>query len=167
MQSLVTGMRVERGFTLIEILVVVTIIGITLGFALLAFGDFGADRRAIVNAEQFSTYLKLVQHQAILANNTLGVNLDKTGYSTYRFNQNNWQLMPKKSIFHFRAFPSNMMVSLRTRTKTKLKAPALIIDSSGNMTEFVAHFGTEQKPELRILVGQYDGQIKTERPKTP
>ncbi len=50
MLRLVIGMQNRaradlNGFTLIEILVVIVIVGITLSFALLAFGDFGSERR--------------------------------------------------------------------------------------------------------------------------
>ncbi|MFA5959218.1 MAG: type II secretion system minor pseudopilin GspH [Tatlockia sp.] len=140
-----------KGFTLIEILVVVLIIGITLGFTLLCFGDFGAGRRAVVNAEQFSSYLKLLQLQAILENNALGITFDKNGYHTHRLNQEKWQPMPAKGMFHERHFPENIVVTVRQSKNT----PQIIINASGEISSFLVDFGTVKTPNLaRLAVKQ-------------
>jgi len=157
----------QRGFTLIEILVVVAIIGITVGFAMLAFGDFGASRRAVVSAEQFSSYVKLVQQQAILETNTLGINLNQDGYGTYRFVGGSWQQMSMKSIFHWRSFPKNVVANFRqTSSKNKFKNPDIIISPSGDMNEFIVDFGTASNAQIVSLVGTSDGQIIIQQPKS-
>ena len=142
-------MPAERGFTLIEILVVVVIIGTTLGFAMLAFGDFGASRKATVTAEQFSSYIKLIQQRAILEANAFAINLNKEGYETLRFNRNSWQPMPNKSIFHSRNFPPTIVITLH-RTKRQIKKPEIIISSSGDMTEFRMDFGTSSQADILL-----------------
>ncbi|KTD36234.1 general secretion pathway protein LspH [Legionella nautarum] len=161
-------MHAERGFTLIEILVVVAIIGITLGFAMLAFGDFGASRRAVVSAEQFSSYVKLVQQQAILETNTLGISLTNEGYTTYRFESGGWRIMSAKSIFHWRSFPNKISVIFRQGgSRNRLKNPDIIITPSGDMSEFIIDFGTAANPQVVSLFGKTDGRIIIEKPKSP
>lgn len=123
----VIGMHAERGFTLIEILVVVLIIGITLGFTMLAFGDFGAGRKAVVSAEQFSSYIQLVQQRALFEANTLGVRVSKDGYETYHVVAGTWQPMPTKSIFHRRDFPDNVLVNLNSTVNNAKKFPILLL----------------------------------------
>ncbi|MBA2655900.1 MAG: type II secretion system minor pseudopilin GspH [Tatlockia sp.] len=157
-------MRAERGFTLIEILVVIVIIGITLGFALLAFGDFGASRRVIVNTEQLSTYIKLVQQRAILENNTLGVSVNENGYSTFRLERGRWQPMPAKSIFHQRSFPANMVVRVKSIGKDN-KRPDVVVDSSGDISYFTINLGTQQKPSIATLLASANGQLQIRLPK--
>ncbi len=148
-----------EGFTLIEILVVVIIIGITIGFALLALGDLGASRRAVVAAEQLSSYIKLVQQRAVLETNTLGISLNKGGYETYRFDRGTWQPMPPKSIFHWRSFPNNIIAKLRSNSVNKLKNPDIVITSAGDMTEFTVDFATSQKNNIVTLLGEHDGEL--------
>ncbi|MBA2711123.1 MAG: type II secretion system minor pseudopilin GspH [Tatlockia sp.] len=149
----------ERGFTLIEILVVVLIIGITIGFALLAFGDFGASRRAIVSTEQLSAYIKLLQQRAIIENNSLGIDINNEGYSTLRLEQGRWQNMPAKAIFRPRTFPDNIFAYVQTRGKVTNKGPDIIIDSSGELSSFSITLGTTQKPAIATLYSGADGQL--------
>ncbi len=148
-----------HGFTLIEILMVIAIIGITLGFALLAFGDFGGGRRAIVAAEQFSAYIKLVQQQAILQTSTLGIKITSNGYGTYYLERGiKWQIMPEKSIFHWQHFPADLLINLSSKASNAQK-PDILVDATGNMTEFTLDFGTVKKPALITLVGKHNGAL--------
>jgi general secretion pathway protein H len=156
-------MRVERGFTLIEILVVVLIIGITIGFAMLAFGDFGASRKAVLNAEQFSAYVKLVQQQAIIEGNSLGISVSSGGYSTFRFENGSWKPMPAKGIFHNRNFPDNVFAIMKSNLKNNRFNPDIIIDSSGETSLFAIDFGTSQKPDVITLVNKGRGQLVMQR----
>lgn len=168
MQKSATGMNRNlpannagaRGFSLIEILVVILIVGIAAGFALLAFGDFGAARRATVMAEQFASYIKMVQQRAILEMNTLGINITPNGYQTYRFQQGTtWQPMSKNSPFRWQNFPSSIVVTFKSNIKNTSKEPDIIINSSGDMTEFVLYFGNTRQARITTLVGQHDGSI--------
>ncbi|WED44184.1 type II secretion system minor pseudopilin GspH [Legionella cardiaca] len=155
-----------KGFTLIEILVVLIIIGITIGFALLSFGDFGASRRAVVSAEQFANYIKLTQHRAILEMTPLGITINKENFQTFRFEQNVWKPMVEKTIFRTQYFPSNITVNLQ-RMHTITKNPDIIISASGDITPFSLDFGTNQKPKLATVVGKPNGIVTVLLPRTP
>jgi len=150
-------MPAKRGFTLIEILVVLLIIGIISGAALLAFGDFGARRKAIVNAEQFIAYVKLVQQKSILEMTTHGIKIDPNGYGTLKYDNENWQSLGNSNIFHWQAFPSSIKVNV-FNVKSQGKYPAIIISSTGNMTPFKLTFGTNTE-QVAILLGQPNGEL--------
>ncbi|ASQ45782.1 type II secretion system minor pseudopilin GspH [Legionella clemsonensis] len=147
-----------KGFTLIEILVVLIIIGITISFALLAFGDFGASRRVIITAEQFANYIKLLQHRAIIEMKPFGVSVNQDRYQTFRFEHDIWKPMSERSIFHTQTFPNNLVMKFQN-PKNNRQSPDIIISASGDMTAFTLYFGTTQKPKLATLVGNHNGQI--------
>jgi general secretion pathway protein H len=149
----------NKGFTLIEILVVILIVGISASIAVLAFGDFGSGRKAEVAAEQFQSYVKMVQQRAILETNTLGININQNSYQTYRFQNLKWQPMPKKSIFHSQKFPNKVIVTLQSSIKNQTFEPDIVINPSGDMTPFRLYFGNAANPKIITLIGQHDGDL--------
>lgn len=158
------GMRVNRGFTLIELLIVIVIIGITSSVALLAFGDFGGGRNVLASAEQLVSYIKLLQQRAILENTTTGLTLDNTGYTTWRLIAGKtWQIMPNNSLFHKHFFPKNTILFFNQAHHSRLKSPDIIIDSSGDMTEFTMTLGTLSHQSLITISGKHNGKLTISR----
>ncbi len=155
----------QRGFTLIEILVVLLIIGITLGFTLLAFGDFGEKRSIVVAAEQFTNYVKLAQQEAILENITLGIRLDKTRYQVLRFQKKTgWSAMPMNSVFHPQLFPKGLIPHLIT---TKSGDSLILFNSTGDMTPFTLTFSSTKNVLIATIIGKQNGTMHLDIEKSP
>lgn len=134
-----------NGFTLIEILIVLLIIGIILSFAVVSFGDFGAKRTALVACEQFNEYLRLIQQQAILTNTSFGVNIDGSSCLAFPLERND-NTQTKSPIPRLHRFPANIIVNFTNKSwQTK---PQIIIQPDGSMTEFKIAFGSKTKPNL-------------------
>ena len=166
MRRLVTGMPINRGFTLIEILIVIVIIGITVGFALISFGDFGASRRILFSADQLVNTLRMAQQQAILETSTLGLRIDSHSYQILRFeNSSKWEPISNRGIFKVNYFPQNTVITLKTNTKPLNGSPAIVINSSGDMTPFTLDFGTN-KEIMTVITGTHDGSLKLSAAKT-
>ena len=150
-----------RGFTLIEILVVMLIFGITISFAMLSFGDFGAKRRVVLAAEQFVNYVKLVQQQAVLETGTLGIRVDQNTYQALRFHPDKgWQLFPLKSIFRRREFPSSVFLQFEPRIPSG-RDPQIVINESAEMNRFQLKVMMKDKKVVDI-VGHHSGLLKME-----
>lgn len=153
-------MITKQGFTLIEILIVIVIIGITVGFALIAFGDFGASRRLQFAAEQLANTIKLSQQQAILESSTLGLRVDNTGYQILKFQNTTWNPISNKGIFKLTYFPSNTTINLITTNAPSIGTPAILIHSSGDLTPFTIEFAINKNPVTTTLTGSQNGELK-------
>ncbi len=81
--NLPAGLSRNRGFTLLEILVVVMIIGVIVGTAMLAIGDPAVDRIREEN-QRLMALVQLAQEEAILQSRDLGIGFWKDGYAFFR-----------------------------------------------------------------------------------
>lgn len=156
--TLETGMRVKRGFTLIEILIVIIIIGIVSSIALLAFGDFGKHRAVKMAAEHLVAYIKLIQHQAILENTNFGLVIESRGYHAVHFGQNRWQAVNPHSSLRSYSFPENTLIHLQTRLQNG-NLPIMIY-SSGELTPFQLSLGTSHQATVITIIGDSQGELR-------
>ncbi|MDX2347035.1 MAG: prepilin-type N-terminal cleavage/methylation domain-containing protein [Legionella sp.] len=136
MPKLETGMRTSKpgfnlGFTLIEILVVVVILGITASMAIMAFGDFGKGRSIQAEAERFTQKLRLVRYHAILEAVPYKIQTSPTSYQIFRFvPPNQWE---KSNI-------QTSKIHIFSQTKQ-----TILIQASGDIMPFTLVFGVPQK----------------------
>lgn len=145
MQKLVIGMRTIKGFTLVEILVVLLIISLTIGFALLAFGDFGENRRVRIAAEQFYNYIQFIQQEAVVEGNVLGLLVTPHYYQALRFEEGQWKpFFLNKKVFSKQFFPDKtnieLQVMLRSPVLTLQGASHLLMYPTGDITPFKLTF---------------------------
>lgn len=167
MQTLAIGMPNKpliKGFSLIEMLLVVLIMSITFTFALLAFGDFGGTKLARSTALQFKHFIALSQQQAIFQASPVGIILSSKGYLALRYeSDNSWQPL-RANIFRYHAFSSKIIVSSNLAQKDP-KLPNLIIHPSGDITPFVVTFATSNQAVM-IIKGEHDGRLYSEAAKS-
>ena len=110
-----------RGFTLLELLIVVVIAGITLG--LVTFTAFHSDRQSIQrDAERIALLLQLTREEAILRNRPTAFEADATSYYFLVREDNGWQLLPQDDILRQRAFERPPMQLLMQPPQTTTAA---------------------------------------------
>ncbi|MET0081368.1 MAG: type II secretion system minor pseudopilin GspH [Sedimenticola sp.] len=73
-------LAIQKGFTLLELLVVVLIIGLVSGFATLSVGSIGSDRQLKTEAQRIVHRFTLAMQESILQGRPVGVTLNPTGY---------------------------------------------------------------------------------------
>lgn len=147
-----------RGFTLLEIMVVLVLVGILSSFALLSVGGGPRDRLA-EEAQRLTALLELHQQEAILNGEPRGVRFTPTGYALLRQDEKGqWQLPAADGALVERQLPEAMALTLwvegrpaplaRPDGRAKL-VPHILLLASGETTEFVAVIGLadDQEPD--------------------
>lgn len=154
-------MRTARGFTLVEILVVIVIVGVIASMAVLAIGS---DPQRILKQEALRALavLQLAADEALLEGREYGLFIDRESYQVVRFNEQLllWQADPTPAFTRHK-LPEEISLSIESegktvdlaqlskndsqqneRTENALK-PALLLLSSGEITPFILNFNAE------------------------
>jgi prepilin-type N-terminal cleavage/methylation domain-containing protein len=137
--------KAARAFTLIEILVVIVIIGISCHFAVLAFGDFGLRRAARVSLQDFERYIILIRYQAVVESQTLGIEIMPQRYATKIFKHDKWQNLRKNSNIYHKNFPQRLTAKL-----SKPQDNIIAIDATGDIDAFTLEFSLDKKAFARM-----------------
>lgn len=103
----------QRGFTLLELLVVLVIVGIMLGFVTL--NAMPSQRQALQNeAQRISLLLQLARDEAIVRNRPIAFEVDQYRYRFWIRDENNaWQPIEKDDMLREREFkraPVNLAI---------------------------------------------------------
>jgi general secretion pathway protein H len=145
--------HLTSGFTLIEILVVVVILGITASVAIMAFGDFGKSRSIEAEAERFASKLRLVRYHAILEALPYKIQITPNGYEILRFiPPNQWE----KS--HIKTTRIHLVSQ---------KNQEILIQASGEVTPFNLIFGVSKKHPISQVYTNSDNIIALKKVTAP
>jgi general secretion pathway protein H len=162
------------GFTLLEILVVVVIIGIIASMAVVSTRVLGGDHEMDQEAKRLAAVLTQAREDAILQGRDVGLRLDARGYDFFLFDlrTERWMQVADDPLLRERMFPDGVeaelwlesrSVQLPARTApTELTPPSpqVVVMASGDLVPFevlLARAGTE---ELRAVVGHVEGRVE-------
>ena len=137
--------RWPRGFTLLEVMVVMVLIGIITSFAVLSVGGGPRDRLA-EEGQRLAALLELHQQEAILRGEVRGVHFSRNGYVLLSQNEKGaWQSPAAEALLIRHELPDDLTLSLWVENRpVDLRAaggPQVWLLNSGEATEFVAIFG--------------------------
>jgi len=164
----------QRGFTLIEILVVVVIIAILAAVAALAVGVLGDDREMEIETERLIDTIALLQEQAQLEGRDYGLRIEGAGYECLRFDgfEQRWAEVSEDQWLRRRQLPPGLAfeleiegrrVLLRKAASLESSIPQLMAYGSGDATPYrlaLVRPGTGQRV---TVIGGADGTIEIER----
>ncbi|PID41738.1 MAG: type II secretion system protein GspH [Proteobacteria bacterium] len=144
------GNNKKKGFTLIEILVVLVLIGVIASVSVLGIGNDNQGRELVNEVKRLHALMRLIADEAVLHNSEYGFFIDSDGYEFLAYNEeNNLWSVTSEPPFAARSLPEWLTVSVRQdsdfpRLKTKdeeeTKIPQIVFLSSGEMTPFRLFF---------------------------
>ncbi len=154
--------RPSAGYTLLELLVVLVVVGLTLSLAVLSVGDGGRDARIKQEAKRLAALLDLAGEEALLDGRELGLRLYRNRYAFVYLEEKAWKSFEKDLSLRPRTLPQGLELQLYLDgLQLQLEpdddpenrpAPQLLLLSSGEHTPFELWLvdGAERAPEEQL-----------------
>jgi general secretion pathway protein H len=169
------------GFTLVEVLVVIVIIGIMVSAATLAIGVLGRDRQSETEMQRLWAVIQQTREETELQGIDIGIFFCATGYEFLRFDRHEqkWVTVSDDRLFathnvaeglKFRVWMDGKEIVLKPAfpnreddTENKKWAAQVMVLSSGETTPFEAQIERDNAPALWRVVAQADNDLRVER----
>jgi general secretion pathway protein H len=113
-----------RGFTLVEVLVVVLVVGLLFGFAILAINPGSRDARLEKEATRLWRLLLLAAEESLLQARELGVRVAESGYAFYVLEEGEWKVVAGDRRLREREFPEFV------RPDVEIEGLRIVLDES-------------------------------------
>lgn len=146
------------GFTLLELLVALVIIGIVVSVAVLALGGNQRAEQAHTEARRLAALIGLASQQAVVQSRSYGVRFSDTGYR-FLVHDTKWKASADR-MFRARALPDGLHLEVSQdgrplpapATAGNKTAPQIVITSDGDRTPFEAQISAPDDPASRYTV---------------
>jgi general secretion pathway protein H len=157
--------RRASGFTLLEVLIVVLIVGIVSGLAVIAVRSDPGERVA-TEAKRLSALLTLASQESVLQSRELAVEIARDGYRFLVLAADGWT-EHDDPVFRARTMPEDVTLQpviegedLARRNTRGRREPRIYLLSGGEMTPFEITFRHRGRDDIRyVLSGDAAGRI--------
>ncbi len=166
-----------RGFTLMELMVVIAIISILTGLTVLAVGDGGRDREVREHARQLAALIGVAREEVLLGAPEVGIAFTRHGY---RFQH---ELEVDEGVLEWRDIPDAEALRPRSLAEEGIELalevegrrvrlerdpehpdPQVFLEGSGMITPFELTLADAREPDHAVrLIGEMDGNLEIER----
>lgn len=155
-----------RGFSLIEILVVLVIVAVVAAAVSLGVASVGGERVLAREAERFQALLLHACTQAELAGRDVGMQIDAQGYAFSELGLQGWLPPGTEGELRRRSWVAGMQVQLSRDEQIidvpagdALDTPQLVCFSSGELTPFELRMTVSGVGNDYLLRGGADGSV--------
>ncbi len=170
--------RLAAGFSLLELLVVLVVVGIFFGAVMLSSGLVGSDRDVEQQARRLKSVIDLVREEALMQGRDYGVLFGNDGYRFYFYDyeEDAWVEPADDALLAHHALDENLDIELHvedrdlelepenaeTRDTLETPEPQVLILSSGELTPFEVVVRRETDRAGYRLVAELNGSTEIE-----
>jgi general secretion pathway protein H len=175
-----------RGFTLLEIMVVLVLIGIIFSFAVLSVSRNDQDEVMKRETRRLATLIDMANNEAVIRGQELAIHFTKEGYAFLVLQIEGWQELPDDPLLKPHKLPAGFSVRIevegdppglgqkdkktekteKTEKTGETLTPQVYILSSGEMTPFSATLQAEHSQIRYHLTATMLGKLDWEAEKT-
>ncbi len=165
----------QAGFTLIEMLVVVLIIGVVMSFVSLSLNPSGASDRMDTDAQRLNALTQAAADDAILYGREIGLDITRNGYRFLRLGDDGWQVINvPDSPLRARRLSEGVVLALIERDEDTPRLasgdddddairPEAFFLSSGETVPFTLEISATGVDHYFRLTGEPNGTLSMER----
>ena len=167
------GLPAHAGFSLLELLVVVVIIGLLAQAVTLSVGALGSDRELEEETGRLRSMIDLLHEEALMQSRDYGVMFTETGYRFYVFDyqQQEWVLPPADRLLEQHVLRPQLamslmldgrMVPLRRDFEEQVidnPEPQIMLLASGEVTPFTLEMERAGLDGRFELTAELDGEV--------
>ncbi|MGD8909912.1 MAG: type II secretion system minor pseudopilin GspH [Chromatiales bacterium] len=160
------------GFTLIEVMVVVVIIGILINFTVLSLRSQSPVNQLNEEALRMKSLIEIASEEALLRSSLIGVDISETGYGFLRLEEEIWQPV-NDTLLRNRELPEEVSISLTLTQPSgddsdagdseEKRTPEIILLSSGEITAFDLKISSTLTDAYYRLSGDETGELILDR----
>lgn len=163
------------GFTLLEVMVVLVLVGIIFSFAVLSFGGDDLAESLERETRRLVTLINLAGDEAVLRGEELAMRFTDDSYTFLVLRADGWQEPEGDRLLRSHTLPKGITVNIEVEGELQdlgktgdkdYASPQVFILSSGEMTPFAATFSADQSEYRYHLVvsqlGEQEWEVEEE-----
>lgn len=104
--------RIARGFTMIELLVVILLVGLLVSFAVLSVGGPTPRQTQHEEARRLLARMDLAREEAVMQAGSLGVRFERDGYLFYHFIEGRWDPLGQRGLLEPYELPEAVVIDI-------------------------------------------------------
>jgi general secretion pathway protein H len=166
--------RRSSGFTLLEVLVVLVILGIITAMAVLSVTVLGGDHEMDQEAQRLQAILAQAREESMLDGRDVGLRVDRRGYDFLRYNGRvgTWEAVVGDPLLRKRDLPDGLNAGLRLEARDVLlkpreaptedlpAQPQVVVQASGDLVPFELLLSRDGTDEVRRIAATIDGKFE-------
>lgn len=137
--------RRARGFTLIELVVVILLVGLLVSFAVLSVGGPSPRELQHEEARRILARMDLAREEAVMQARSLGVRFERDGYLFYRLSDDQWRMREQDGLLDPYELPQAIAIDV--------EIDGLDVELFGEDEEDEDDGGDDVRPQIFFLAG--------------